>query len=85
MDKIVSTIQQIDIRNMKLPIIAVFEHPEDYPDKCVGRIFEVDQPTEYVVIKDSIQELQYDIGKHFVGVFLTRAQKDVPSLVGCWV
>ena len=85
MDRIVSTIQQIDIRNMKLPIIAVFEHPEDYPDKYVGRIFEIDQPTEYVVIKDSLQELQDDIGKHFVGVFLTRAKKDVPSMVGCWV
>ena len=33
MDKIVTSIQEINLEDIRFPIIAVFEHPEDYPDE----------------------------------------------------
>ena len=53
MDKIVTSIQEINLEDIRFPIIAVFEHPEDYPTKSVGRIFELTKPTDTVIVKDT--------------------------------
>lgn len=52
MDKIVTSIQEINLEDIRFPIIAVFEHPEDYPTKSIGRIFELTKPTDTVIVKD---------------------------------
>jgi hypothetical protein len=40
-----------------LPIIVVYKQPKDYPDKFVARIWDVNMPTQYVVLKDSLEEI----------------------------
>ena len=34
MDKIVTSIQEINLEDIRFPIIAVFEHPEDSDEIC---------------------------------------------------
>ena len=85
MDKIVTSIQEINLEDIRFPIIAVFEHPKDYPTKSVGRIFELTKPTDTVIVKDTLEELQKDIQTHWIGIFFRRTEFDVPSMKGCWV
>ena len=85
MDKIVTSIQEINLEDIRFPIIAVFEHPEDYPTKSVGIIFELTKPTDTVIVKDTLEELQKDIQTHWIGIFFRRTEFDVPSMKGCWV
>lgn len=58
---VVESFNCIDVFNLKLPIIAIFRCPEDYPDKCVARLFDGNKATNIVVIRDKVEELR---GQH---------------------
>lgn len=85
MDKTAESISGFDLSDLKFPIIVIYRHPEDYPDKYVARIFDITQPTDSVVIKDSLQELQKDISRNMSKTFLPRDEKDDPCIVGSWI
>lgn len=84
-DKRVESIKEIDFSGLKVPMIAVYKHPEDYPDKCVARVFDLDKPTNVVMVKMSVEEITMDINHNSGMIFLQRGAEDVPSLVGVWV
>ena len=84
-EKRVNSISEVDMSGLFMPLIAVYEHPEDYPDKYVARVFDVDRPTDTVVIKDSLLEIQRDIGENTSRIFAPRGAEDVRSLVGVWI
>lgn len=85
MDKIAESISGFDLSDLKIPIIVIYRHSEDYPDKYVARIFDITQPTDAVVIKDSLQELQKDISRNMSKTFIPRDEKDDPCIVGSWI
>lgn len=85
MDKIVTSIHQIDISDLRFPIIAAYEHPDDYSDKCVARIFDMDRATDTVIFKDTMEELHEDIRSRFPAVFFKATEYDLPSTRGCWI
>lgn len=68
-----------------MPIIAVYQHPEDFPEKCVARIYELDKPTDTLMIKDTLEEIETDIRKNTGMTFIPRGAEDVLSLVGVWM
>lgn len=82
MDKTVTSIHQIDISDLRFPIIAAYEHPDDYPDKCVARIFDLDRTTDTAILKDSMEELHEDIRSRFPAVFFKATKYDLPSIRG---
>lgn len=84
-DKKVQSVQEIDFSDMVLPMIAVHKNPDDYPEYCVARIFNMQVPTHVVILKESLQEIMEDIEEHTDMVFLNREVDDVLSLVGVWV
>lgn len=84
-NKVVASINQVDMSNMKMPMIAVYEHPDDFPEKCVARVFDLDKPTNVILIRDTVEELQEEIRKNTSKVFLLRGAEDVRTLVGVWV
>ena len=83
-EKRVSSVKEIDMRGLFMPVIAVYEHPDDFPDKYVARVFDVDRPTDTVVVKDSLLDIQRDIGENTCRIFVPRGAEDVRSLVGGW-
>lgn len=85
MDKTAESISGFDLSDLKFPIIVIYRHPEDYPDKYVARIFDITQPTDAVVIKDSLQELQKDISRNMSKTFIPRDEKDDSCIVGSWI
>jgi hypothetical protein len=38
--KEVKSFSEVDTSGLKQPIICVYSHPADYPEKCVARIFD---------------------------------------------
>ena len=84
-EKRVESIQQVDFSGLKVPFIAVYKHPEDFPDKCVARIYELDKPTDTLIVKDTVEEIETDIRKCTGMTFMPRGTEDVQSLVGVWM
>ena len=85
MDKKVNSIKEVDLSGLKMPMAAVYQNPLDYPDKVVARIFDMDKPTDTVIVKESLEEIQKDIKENTSLIFVERGADDVKSLVGVWV
>lgn len=40
------SIREVDFSGLKVPFVAVYGHPDDFPDKYVARIYELDRATD---------------------------------------
>lgn len=84
-EKRVESIKEVDFSGLKVPFIAVYQRPEDFPEKCVARIYELDKPTDTIIVKDTLKEIEIDIQENTGMVFMPRKAEDVRSLVGVWM
>lgn len=83
-DIIVNHLSEVDFSGMRAPFIAVYAHPLDYPDKVVARIYDVDKPTNVILLKDSEEEITKEIQKETCFVRFERGAADDPKLICCW-
>lgn len=81
----ITSIQAVDMSDLNFPIIAVCKHPEDYPQHYVARIFDCNKPTNVVIVKETLKEIQDDIEKHTDKFFIPRLLDDLISVVGTWL
>ncbi len=66
-------------KTAQVPIICIYEHPSDYPDKFVARLYDLTHPTRYVVLTDTLEEARKAVpGEMFC---FPRDQKDDPVIV----
>lgn len=85
-DKEVKSFAEVDISDLKMPVIAVYCRPEDYPENCVARIFDIDKPSNIILIKDDIATIRTDIRNAYPQLFpFPPGTGDVPSLVEAWI
>lgn len=83
--KIALSIKEVDLSNIKVPVIAVYEHPSDYPEYYVARVFNADRPTDTIMLKDTLEEIQKDIRDNTNMMFMLRGAEDEPCIVGAWL
>lgn len=59
-DKITARLEDIDFSGMTLPMWTVYDHPKDYPDKIVARLWEgaLNLPTNAVILFDSLEAVR---------------------------
>ena len=77
---------QIKKLAVKMPLITVYDSPDDYKGKYVARIFDVIKPTQFVIVKNSLADIRKDIKKVFpYMVPIARSPEDVPSVVETWM
>lgn len=81
----VESIGQVDLSDLAVPVAAVHVNSIEYPEKVVARIFDIDKPTNVVIVKNSLEEIQKDIQENTTMVFIPRGTEDVESLVGVWM
>ncbi|WP_218571298.1 hypothetical protein [Paenibacillus oralis] len=67
----------------RVPIISITYNTSDFPHKYAGRLFDLDQPTPYIVIRNTLEELRQEIPPHFS--VLERSVNDDPVIVEVWV
>lgn len=84
-DKRAESIREFNLKALKFPIIVVYRHPKDYPDKYAARVFDITRQTDAVVVKDTLQELQRDIAWNTHKSFLPADERDEPCIVGSWI
>ena len=68
----------------KVPIIAVYRGPADYPGKYVARVYDVDRPTNLVAVADEYEDILTAIPAGAM-VRMERDPKDDPCIVETWV
>ena len=75
MQKRVESVKEIDFSGLKVPFIAVYQHPEDFPEKCVARIYELDKPTDTLMIKDTLEEIETDNLDEYMKKYITKVSE----------
>lgn len=87
MDRKLVSFRQADFSNMSLPMITIYDHPLDYPNAYVARVWEAKMlaPTNVVVCKKNLEELRKDIQ---AAGFLVRIDGKVeadPVILETWI
>lgn len=81
----IKTFKDFDLSIFEFPQVAVFEKPEDYPDKAVARVFDNGQPTNVIMLAEEPNDLRWDIRKYTNLGWIPRGKEDVLSLVGVYL
>ena len=79
--KVVDSLMQVNMSDLKMPVIVVFDKPSDFPDNIVARIFDCDKPTNIVAIYDSIDHARADAYGAGFGMMLPRSDVDDPVIL----
>lgn len=69
--------------NIEFPIICVYDRPDDYPEKIVARVWDLDRPTSMVMIADSIEDMR--LRKPSSMIVIPRDPEDARIIVETWV
>lgn len=85
LDRQVESAYNIDFSNLQFPMITVYKSPKDYPGMYVARVYDLQHPTNTIIVKQRLEELQRDILKNTGMLFIRRFEEDDPSMVGVWV
>lgn len=73
----------LDRANVRFPIICVYDKPDDYPDKYVARLWDIDIPTRIIMLADDITALRER--KPQETETIPRDEKDDEVIVETWV
>lgn len=82
---IIKSIRDVDLSIFQFPQVAVYNKPEDYPDKAVARVFDNGEPTNIIMVADNPDDLRWDIRKYTNLAWCPRGKEDVLSLVGVYL
>ena len=67
----------------KMPIITIFRRPKDYPDSFVARIFDLENPTKYIIIAEMFADIR-SYRPFYMGIF-PRNDWDDYTIVESWI
>lgn len=82
-DFILNNFDNVDFTQIKVPIITVYDHPADYPKMLVARIWDMNKPTNVIVMNENINILRALIPKNMT--MFQPAQKDDPCIKEIWL
>jgi hypothetical protein len=82
--KIVNSFKDINVYGIcKLPLITVYNSPNDFPGKYVARLWDVNKATEYAMVKDTLQEIRANIPP--IMAKLLHSPGDDPVIIETWL
>lgn len=70
-------------KQTKMPLIVVYNNPEDYPNKYVARVWDVNRPTVLVAVADTLEEIREAIPQDMYNI--GRTPQDDPCIVEVWI
>lgn len=71
------------MKQTRIPLICIYDHPKDYPDKFIARLWDCDIPTNIMATADTLEELRAKIPSSMVR--MDRHPKDDPCVVEVWI
>lgn len=81
-DKQVRSAAEIDFSGLIFPVIYVYRSSKEYPGCYVARLFDVGKPTNIILVRESLQELQQDIKEH---TDMTFMENHCRTWIGEWI
>ena len=86
MKKMINTFAQVDLSQLKAPIIVIYDNPSDYKGYFVARVWDLDKPTDTLMLKKVLRKIREDIKANLPNmVTLARAKSDDPVIVETWI
>lgn len=78
-DIVVEKFDQDILKHCMMPVFTVYEKTSDYPDKFVVRLFNINKATNFVAVKDTLEEARtvIPVGR----VKFPKDEKDDPCIV----
>ncbi|EIT84278.1 hypothetical protein A374_15868 [Fictibacillus macauensis ZFHKF-1] len=73
----------VDVSQLNIPMIVIYNSPKDIPGKYVARLYDVDQPTNITMIKETLAELHEALPPNVHHV--PRNANDHPTIVETWL
>lgn len=78
-DLIITSFNQVNFRRLKMPFIVLYDHPKDYSNSFVARLFDTDKPTNIVIIGEDLDKLRSKIPRGMIK--FDRANEDDKSII----
>lgn len=86
MDVIVNTFIIPIYHQLTLPLVTVYDHPTDYPDVYVARLFGAEGgPTNLIMTSYSLQDLRARIKRSGFTARLSRDANDDEKILEVWI
>lgn len=82
-DRLISSFSEINLKEYQMPIICIFSNPSDFQEMFVARVFDVDKPTPYILMRTNLEAIRSEIPKGFSQV--PRTSSDDPKIVESWI
>ncbi len=70
-------------KQTRFPIICVYDHPTDYPDYFVARVWDLNRPTRLIALADTLEGIRAKIPPGMV--MLRRHPTDDPCIKEIWM
>lgn len=65
-DILITDFSQVEVSLMKMPFIVIYYHPKDYSESYVARLFDVNKPTNIVIISEDLEALRKKVPQGMV-------------------
>ncbi|MFI8575947.1 hypothetical protein [Rossellomorea aquimaris] len=82
-DRLISSFDEIPFSDYKMPIICIYESPEDYQGMFVARLFDVNQPTHYILMRPTLEAVRMEVPDRFS--LVPKAQGEDSNIVETWI
>lgn len=82
-DRIVETFSRSELQQTTLPMVCVYERPDDYPDVFVARLWDGRRPTNMVAMGQTLAEVRR--ARPFEMVTIPRISEDNNEIVEMWI
>ena len=84
-DVIIKGFEYVNLSNIRVPMIAIYNGPDDFPDKYVARLYNMNVATNIIMVEDDIEKIRENIRKNYITMVpLPKSKLDVKSLVETW-
>lgn len=83
--KIVETFIGLNFQELakKMPVIVIYDHPTDFPDKYVARLFDLNQATSLAMVNNSIHQLRERLPYGLIR--MARSVHNDPCILEVWI
>lgn len=82
--RFVDNLEDVDYSGLKLTMFVLYDHPSDFPDKIVVRVWDaLNGPTNIACLFDTLDAAREAMPQHFT--CLPRANTDDPVIIESWV
>ena len=87
MNKMVESMTQVDLSEIKMPMAVIYDSPKDFPGMYLCRIWEGEgcHPTNTAMQKNSLDEMRKDIQAAGFSIRIPRAEDDDPVILETWI